>query len=101
MEPLTKTRAQNILSLFRLGKDETAIFEDGFDYLHVNEVGLEFARLREEIRRKIKSCNEVELLQELKSDILSPQEVLNTVIELTFIEEDNFATFNMLKDGIC
>ena len=97
---LTKVRAQNIFSLFRIGKDETMIFEeDGFDYLQVNEVGQEYRRLRDEIMRLARRCrDEKELAGKLKSEFLNPQEVVRAVIENEFAEED-FKTFKMLKDG--
>lgn len=98
-EPLTSERANNILGLFEIGKDESMVFvEDGYDYLHTILVGDEFNRLRGEIEEKVKTAkSEKELLGLVKSDMLDVKKVLSVVKRRAFPEE-YFVTFQMLKN---
>ena len=96
---ITKERAQRILDLFRIGKDETMIFEeDCYDYEDTLVVGEEFRRLEKEIKEKIGDCkNELELSKKLESKILNPREVIDVVIKRRFTDYDGYATFLTLK----
>jgi len=100
MESITKERAQAILELFKLGKDETMVFEeDGYDYMHTIIVGNEFKRMEKEIYEKIGECkNESEFLKKIKSKLLDSKNVIDAVIKRNFADCDDYIDFKTLKN---
>ena len=99
LEPLTKERAQAILDLFKIGKDESMVFADGYDYYHTLIVGEEFRGLEKEIIEKTPNCKtESELVKQLNCKWLNPREAVETVMRRSMEDYINFNDFKKWLD---